>query len=520
MTVQEILVGQREFFNTGSTRSVSFRKNALKKLRMAIINNENQIAEALKKDLNKSGFESYMTEIGIVLDEIKTLINHLSKWSAARYVKTPLAQFYGRSFILPEPYGVVLIMSPWNYPFQLSIAPLVGAIAAGNCVILKPSAYAPNVSRVMADLLTGCFPPKYVRVIQGGRKENTELLDQKFDYIFFTGGVEVGKLVMEKAAKHLTPISLELGGKSPCIVDKTADLDLAAKRIAFGKFINSGQTCVAPDYLYVQEEIKEKLVNLLNKYIKVFFGENPLDNPDYPKIINEKHYKRIIGLIEGEHILTGGYGIIKNFEDNNLSKDNKISEDDNSSKNKNTSEDDTISKGNNSPEVNKLSKDSKSYEDNYNSKITDTENKVYQIAPTILDGIIPDSKIMQEEIFGPVLPIMTYKNIKEVTGYVNSRPKPLALYLFTTDKKTERSILKNVSFGGGCINDTIIHLATPYMGFGGVGESGMGSYHGKYSFETFSHMKSIVKKANWIDLPMRYHPYTKENEKLIRFFLR
>ncbi len=465
MTVQEILIRQREYFNTGSTRSVSFRKNALKKLRMAIIKNENQIAEALKKDLNKSGFESYMTEIGIVLDEIKTFINHLSKWAAARYVKTPLAQFYGRSFILPEPYGVVLIMSPWNYPFQLSIAPLIGAIAAGNCVILKPSAYAPNVSQVMADLLTECFPSKYVTVIQGGRKENTELLDQKFDYIFFTGGVEVGKLVMEKAAKYLTPISLELGGKSPCIVDKSANLDLAAKRIAFGKFINSGQTCVAPDYLYVQEDIKEKLVKYLKKYIKEFFGENPLDNPDYPKIINEKHYNRIIGLIEGENILTGGYGIIY-------------------------------------------------------SDTTDRVGKVYQIAPTILDGINPESKIMQEEIFGPVLPIMTFRNIKEVTGYVNSKPKPLALYLFTTDKKAEQYILKNVPFGGGCINDTIIHLATPYMGFGGVGESGMGSYHGKYSFETFSHMKSIIKKANWIDLPMRYHPYTKKNEKLIRYFLK
>ncbi len=470
MKVQEIINKQREYFNTGATRSVTFRLNALKKLRKEIITNETRIAAALKNDLNKSEFESYMTEIGMVLEEIKTLIKHTPKWAAAKYVRTPIAQFHSRSFILPEPYGVVLVMSPWNYPFQLSMAPLVGAMAAGNCVILKPSAYAPNVSQVMEEILTACFPAKYIAAVQGGRQENQELLEQKFDYIFFTGGVEVGKLVMEKAAKYLTPVSLELGGKSPCIVDKTADLLLAAKRIAFGKFLNSGQTCVAPDYLYVQEEVKEELVEYLKKYIKEFFGEDPLENPDYPKIINEKHYIRIMGLIEGETILAGGYG--------------------------RDSSDDTNSSAGNGSRVN------------------------YRIAPTIIDGVTPSSRIMQEEIFGPVLPLMTFKHISEVTGYVSGRPKPLALYLFTTDKKMENYILKNLSFGGGCINDTIIHLATPYMGFGGVGESGMGGYHGKFSFDTFSHKKSIIKKANWIDLPMRYHPYNKEKEKLIRFFLK
>lgn len=463
MTVEELVKKQREYFNTGETRSLSFRLNALKKLRSKIKAREPEILAALKKDLNKSEFESYMTETGMVLDELKTLIKHTPGWAAARYVRTPLAQFAGRSFVLPEPYGVVLVMSPWNYPFQLSMAPLVGALAAGNCVILKPSAYAPESSRVMESLLLECFPDKYVAVIQGGRQENQELLEQKFDYIFFTGGVNVGRLVMEKAAKHLTPVSLELGGKSPCIVDKTADLKLAAKRIAFGKFLNSGQTCVAPDYLYVQEDVAEILVKYLKKYIKDFFGEDPLKNPDYPKIINEKHYNRIRGLMEGEAILAGGYGT-----------------------------------------------------DKVNQK---PDTGLYRIPPTILGPVGPDSGIMQEEIFGPVLPVMTFKHISETAGYINSRPKPLALYLFTTDKRAENYILKTVSFGGGCINDTIIHLATPYMGFGGVGESGMGSYHGRYSFDTFSHKKSIIKKANWIDLPFRYHPYTRGKEKLIRFFL-
>ncbi|WFR58299.1 aldehyde dehydrogenase [Anaerocolumna sp. AGMB13025] len=457
MEIQEIVKKQREYFKTGVTTPVSFRLNALKKLRKAILTNESRILTALKQDLNKSEAESYMTEIGMVLEEIKTLVKHTPKWAAAKYVKTPIAQFYGRSFILSEPYGVVLVMSPWNYPFQLSITPLVGTLAAGNCVILKPSAYAPEVSQVMADILSECFPAKYVAVVQGGRQENQELLEQKFDYIFFTGGVEVGKLVMEKAAKHVTPVSLELGGKSPCIVDKTADLKLAAKRITFGKLLNSGQTCVAPDYLFVEETVKTELITYLKRYIKEFLGEDPFQNPDYPKIINEKHYRRIMSLIEGETILTGGYG---------------------------------------------------------------SETDKYQIAPTLLDNITPASKIMQEEIFGPVLPILTYKHIKEVTEYVNGRPKPLALYLFTTDRQLERHILKNISFGGGCVNDTIIHLASPYLGFGGAGESGMGSYHGRHSFDTFSHKKSIIKKANWVDLPMRYPPYTKTKDRLVRFFLK
>lgn len=455
MTIEDIVNKQRELFSTGVTKSISYRMNALMKLKATIVAKEQMILDALKEDLNKSQFESYMTEIGMVLNEIRYLLKHTPTWAKNKNVRTPLPQFAARSFVVSEPYGVVLVMSPWNYPFQLSIEPLIGAIAAGNCVILKPSAYAPHISRVMADIIAECFTPEYITVIQGGRQENHELLEQRFDYIFFTGGVEVGKLVMEKAARHLTPVSLELGGKSPCIIDKTANLKLAAKRLAFGKYLNSGQTCVAPDYLFVHKDVKDKVVIYLKEYITSFFGAEPLENPNYPKIINEKHYLRIMGLIEGENVIVGGTG-------------------------KNNS----------------------------------------QIAPTILDHITPQSNIMQEEIFGPILPILTFERIEEVTSYVNSRPKPLALYLFTTDKRMERHILNTISFGGGCINDTIIHLATSHMGFGGVGQSGMGSYHGKHSFDTFSHKKSIVKKANWIDLPMRYHPYTKVKEKLVRMFLK
>jgi aldehyde dehydrogenase (NAD+) len=355
---------------------------------------------------------------------------------------------------MPEPYGVALIMAPWNYPLQLSLEPLIGAVAAGNCAILKPSAYAPKTSQVIADIVSECFRPEHVSVVQGGRQENGDLLKQRFDYIFFTGGVVVGRQVMENASRHLTPVSLELGGKSPCIIDKSADLRVAAKRLAFGKFLNAGQTCVAPDYLFVHSGVKDEVVNYLKQDIKEFYGDTPLDNKDYPRIVNEKHFNRLQGLLRGEHILAGG-------------------------------------------EV----------------------NDRLQLAPTLADGITAESPLMQEEIFGPILPILTFEDIGEVIDYVGSREKPLALYLFTRDKAVERRVLTSLSFGGGCINDTIIHLASSHMGFGGVGYSGMGSYHGKESFKTFSHYKSIVKKYNWIDLPFRYLPYSKTKFKLIKMFL-
>ncbi len=452
----ELIEKQRIFFESGKTKQVDYRILQLRKLRTGIQRMEKEINEALKKDLNKSEFESYMTEIGMVLHEIRFTIKNTREWAKRKLRKTPLAQFPAISFTVSEPYGVVLIMAPWNYPFQLMLAPLIGAISAGNCAVLKPSAYASETSRVIAKLIASCFPPEYVTVVQGGREQNQGLLQEKFDYIFFTGGTEVGRIVMQAAAKNLTPVSLELGGKSPCIIDKTANLSLAAKRIAFGKFLNAGQTCVAPDYVMVQEDVKDEFILKLQKWLNHFFGDTPLENDDLPKIINQHHYERLMKLMEGENIVIGGKG-------------------------------------------------------------DDSRNL---IEPTILDGITKDSVIMKEEIFGPILPIMTYHHISDVIEYVTKHPKPLACYLFTTDSTVSHTVVKNISFGGGCINDTIIHLATPYMGFGGVGESGMGSYHGIESFHTFSHRKSIVKKANWLDLSMRYHPYNQKNLTLIRKFLK
>ena len=347
-------------------------------------------------------------------------------------------------------------MSPWNYPFMLCMEPLIGAIAAGNCCVLKPSAYAPATSSVIQTVIRDAFPGKYVAVVEGGRKENTELLEQRFDYIFFTGGVTVGKLVMEKASRYLTPVTLELGGKSPCIVTDKAKLSLAAKRMVFGKFLNSGQTCVAPDYALVDEKVKEEFLSWVVYWIGKMLGKEPLDNPDYPKMINEKHYHRVMGLLAGAHVCCGGYG----------------------------------------------------------------HEETLQITPTVLENVRWEDPVMQEEIFGPVLPVLTFRSLEEAIAQVKKREKPLALYLFTEDKKEQKKVLKSISFGGGCINDTIIHLATSRLGFGGVGNSGMGSYHGKLSFETFSHTKSIVNKSTWLDLPFRYMPYNATKEKLIRLFLR
>lgn len=456
MDAEELVKKQRKFFQTNKTKSLTFRQKALEKLEKAIVQYEDEISQALYTDLGKSGFESYMTEVGMTLAELSYVKRHLGSWMKRRYVRTPLAQFHGDSFEMSEPYGVVLVMSPWNYPFMLSMEPLIGAIAAGNCCVLKPSAYAPAVSAVIHKMISHIFPEEFVAVAEGGREENTALLEQRFDYIFFTGGVAVGKLVMEKAARHLTPVTLELGGKSPCIVDETANLKLAAKRLVFGKFLNCGQTCVAPDYLLVQEQVKTELVRYIRFWIHKMFGEDPLKNPDYGKIINEKHYERIMELIQGEKVLEGGFGIKEKL----------------------------------------------------------------QIAPTVLDQITGSSPIMQEEIFGPVLPVLTYQTLEEAEAFIRSREEPLALYLFTKSRETEKQILGNLSFGGGCVNDTIIHLATSRLGFGGVGTSGMGSYHGKKSFDTFSHKKSIVKKYNWVDLPIRYQPYTKGKETLMRLFLR
>ena len=451
-TIEEIVRRQRSFFAAGLTKEYKFRMKQLQNLAVCMHEYETDIFDALKKDLNKAPFECYATEIGIVLDEIRYMQKHLRKFMRPERVHTPITQFPAKSVRISEPYGVVLVMAPWNYPFQLAMCPLVGALASGNCVVIKPSAYAPHTSKVIAKIIQENFPSQLVSVVEGGREENTELLKQRFDYIFFTGGVNVGKLVMEAAAKHLTPVTLELGGKSPCIVDETADIRLTARRLVWGKYLNAGQTCVAPDYLLGQSTVRDKLIEMMKKEIRRQFGEEPLKNKDYVKIVNIKHMKRLQGLMRDTVILAGG----------------RVSE------------------------------------------------ELRKIEPTILGGINENSPVMQEEIFGPLLPVLTFERIEEAVSFVNKREKPLALYLFTKSAQNEKKVLKNTSCGGGCVNDVVVHLATPYMPFGGVGNSGMGSYHGKQSFETFSHKKSIMKKALWLDIPLRYQPYRKISLTLLK----
>lgn len=451
-----ILEKQRTFFRSGATLPVSFRIQMLKKLRTAVKNHEAEISCALKADLGKSSFEGFMCESGMVLTEISYMIKHTKRFAAQKRAHTPLAQFASVSFRKPSPYGNVLIMSPWNYPFLLTLDPLVDAIAAGNTAIVKPSAYSLVTGKVIEKIIAECFPQEYVAVVTGGRQENAHLLEKKFDMVFFTGSQNVGREVLRHTAETLTPAVLELGGKSPCIVDHTAKLEIAAKRIVFGKYLNCGQTCVAPDYILCQRSVRNQLVAELQLQIKKQFGEEPFENPDYGKIINEKHFNRIRGLIDSSKVVCGG----------------KVNE------------------------------------------------KTLQIAPTVMDHVTWKDAVMQEEIFGPVLPILVYDDIKEIIDMLADRPKPLALYLFSEDKNNIRLVTEHCSYGGGCINDTIIHLATSEMGFGGVGESGMGTYHGKAGFEAFSHIKSIVDKKTWLDLPMRYQPYQKVYSKLLRIFLR
>lgn len=454
MQITEIVKNQRSYFDSGATRSVAFRKGALQKLRNVLRQNEGLLFDALRQDFNKQPLETYMSEIGILLDEIRYHLKHLDGWAKEQPVRTPLSQFPAKSFIAPEPYGVALIMSPWNYPLQLCLSPLIGAISGGNCAVVKPSAYTPQTSHALAKVLGEAFDPQYIAVVEGGRAENSALLEEKFDYIFFTGSVAVGKVVMAAASKNLTPVTLELGGKSPVIVDETTNIPLAAKRIAFGKVLNAGQTCVAPDYLLIQERVKDPFIKAYRDALESFFPHG--DMADMPVIVSEKHFKRVSGLLAGQTAAIGGN--------------------------------------------------------------TDAARRF--VAPTVLVDVDPASPVMQEEIFGPILPVLTYREIGECVDFIRSRPKPLALYLFTTSKETERKVLDQCSFGGGCINDTVIHLATPYMSFGGVGDSGMGSYHGKQSFETFTHYRSMVKKANWLDLNLRYQPYSEKKFKQIRKFLK
>ncbi len=453
--IKKVVINQREYFSKGKTKNLGFRIQQLKLLRKIIIKHEEDIMLALKKDLNKSKFETYETEIGFVLSELSYVIKNLPKWARCKRVRTPLTNFLSTSYSYPEPYGVTLIMSPWNYPFQLTITPLIGSIAAGNCTILKPSAYSPNTSDLIDKLISKYFDKSFITVVKGGREANNTLLEQKFDYIFFTGSVAVGKIVMKAASKHLTPVTLELGGKSPCIVDETANIDLSAKRIIWGKLLNAGQTCIAPDYVFVHESVKDKLIDRMKHHILEFYGKDISNNPEYPKIISEKHFNRLNTLIEdGEILFAGG-----------------------------------------------------------------SNKETGQIGLTLLGDVSLDIPVMQEEIFGPILPILEYESINNVISFINNRPKPLALYLFSNNKVTHKRIIGNISFGGACINDTIVHFASSYMPFGGVGESGMGAYHGKTSFDTFSHKKSIVKKSNLVDLALRYPPY-KNKLKVLKKFLK
>ncbi|MDD5944730.1 MAG: aldehyde dehydrogenase [Clostridia bacterium] len=454
--IDTIIEKQRDFFATGRTLDVNYRINALKKLRYAVKKHENEINAALKADLGKSAFEGYMCEIGLTLSELTYMINHTKRFSSEKRVPTPLAQYVSRSYVKPSPYGVTLIMSPWNYPFMLTLDPLADALAAGNTAVLKPSAYSPHTSEVIAKIIRECFDPRYVAVITGGRQENSYLLDGDFDFIFFTGSQAVGKEVMRHAADKLIPVALELGGKSPCIVDSTAKIKLAAKRIVFGKLLNCGQTCVAPDYIYCDERIKGRLIEEIKLQIEKQYGKQPLLNKNYGKIINEKHFERISALIDPEKVVYGG----------------------------------------------------------------STDREHLRIEPTILDNVSWDDPVMQEEIFGPVIPVLTFRGIGEAVNRINSMPHPLALYIFSENRQTIGFVTGRCQFGGGCVNDTIIHLATSSMGFGGVGASGMGAYHGKVGFDTFSHKKSIVDKKTFLDLPMRYQPYKDINDKLIRIFLR
>lgn len=460
MTAQEIgalAAKQKEFYRTGTTLSLAFRKAQLKRLYDAVKKHETQITDALRADLGKSAYEGFMCEGGLALTEIRYMIKHLKQFAKKKRVRTPTAQFPAKSYTLRVPYGNTLIMSPWNYPFLLTVEPLANAIAAGNTAILKPSAYAPATSALLEKMLGECFPPEYVAVVTGGRAENAALLDQKFDLVFFTGSGEVGKEVLRRCAEHLTPAILELGGKSPCIVDESADLPLAARRIVFGKLLNCGQTCVAPDHILCHASVKDALLYEIKKQISLQYGDTPLENPDYGRIVNQKHFDRLLGLIDCEKVVLGG----------------------------------------------------------------EHDRERLKIAPCVMDGVTREDAVMGEEIFGPILPILTFDDFDSLMDELKTLDKPLALYLFTKDKGQVRRITGELSFGGGCINDVIIHLATSEMGFGGVGESGMGAYHGRRGFEAFSHEKSMVDKKTWLDLPMRYSPYKSPFfEKLLHFFLK
>ena len=454
--VKAILKAQHEYFMTGETRALDFRINQLKKLKQAIKDNENLIIEALYEDLHKSEFEAYSAEVGYIYDSIDFIVKNLKKWAKPKHVKTPITLLGCKSMVYSEPYGVSLIVGPFNYPFQLLIEPLLGAIAAGNTAVLKPSPNTPRVTAIISKIISESFAPNFIQVVEGGIEEMTALINSRFDYIFFTGSINVGKIIMAAAAKNLVPVTLELGGKSPAIVDNTAELEIAAKRIVWGKFFNAGQTCIAPDYVLVHKDVKEEFLQLAKQEILNFYGDDPFESPDYGRLVSQQQVEKLAKMLVKDKIFHGGQ--------------------------------------------------------------FDVNNKY--MAPTILNNVDWDDRVMEEEIFGPIMPVIGYTDLDYAIRRIQGMPKPLSLYIFTEDKEVEKIVLEEISFGGGCVNEAIMHVASPYLPFGGVGQSGIGNYHGEHSFLTFSHRKSILKRTTKLAMDLFLPPYTKKNLDMIKKFLK
>jgi aldehyde dehydrogenase (NAD+) len=454
-SISPIITKQKAFFKSQTTKDLSFRKQSLNSLKAEIIKREQDIIAALYKDFKKPEFESVLTETEIVLAEINLTIKNLNSWAKPKHVFPSMLNFPSTDKIYSEPYGNVLIIAPWNYPYQLALSALIGAIAAGNTVVLKPSELTPHTSNILQEIITEVFKLEYVAVVQGGVDVSQELLAQRWDYIFFTGSVAVGKIVAKVAAEHLTPTTLELGGKNPCIIDETANIKLTAKRIVWGKFLNAGQTCIASDYVLIHDSVKQQFFDAMRSEIETAYTKNPEQSKDLARIVNERNFNRLSEMLEDETIVIGG--------ETNV-------------------------------------------------------NELY-ISPTVIDEPNLDSQVMKGEIFGPILPVLSYKNEDDINAIISKYNKPLSLYVFSTNNAFAKKIITTYSFGGGAINDTIIHFANHRLPFGGVGHSGIGAYHGKRTFDTFSHKKAVVKKGNWLDLPLRYAPY-KGKTKLIKFFLK
>ena len=441
--IPELLQSQKDYFKTGDTKSVAFRKTLLKRLKIELIKRETEITTALFNDFKKPVFESVATETAIVISELELTISKLNKWAKPKKIIPSLLNFPSTDKIYSEPYGTTLIIAPWNYPYQLALAPLIAAIAAGNTVVVKPSELTPNTSRIIKDIVATVFKPEHVAVVEGGIPVSTELLAQRWDYIFFTGSVFVGKIVAKAAAEHLTPTTLELGGKNPCIIDETANIKLSARRIVWGKFLNAGQTCIASDYIVIHKSIKQKFYDAFKAEIEHAYTKNPQESEDFARIVNDKNFNRLAKMLDNENCVIGG----------------------------------------------------------------ETNAETQYIAPTVIDEPSLDSEVMKDEIFGPILPVISYENEIEIEAIISKYEKPLSLYVFSTNSTKAKKIIETFSFGGGAINDTVIHFANHKLPFGGVGNSGIGAYHGQFSFDTFSHKKPVVKKANWLDLPIRYAPY-------------